>query len=91
VTNSDLIIAKKPAYFYSNNVTVTNVINSKMELTKYVYQLSPLFLIPGVSVVKIEKPTMRNSQIPLISARSVTKQVYSDTSKYQVQIQFCTF
>jgi hypothetical protein len=54
-------------------VTVTNVINSKMELTKYVYMLSPLFLIPGVSTVKIEKPTMRNSQIPLISARSVSK------------------
>lgn len=73
VTNSDLIIAKKPAYFYSNNVTVTNVINSKMELTKYVYHLSPLVLIPGVSGIKIEKPTMRNSQIPLIRTRTVTK------------------
>ena len=73
VTNSDLIIAKKPAYFYSNNVTVTNILNSKMELTKYVYQLSPLLLIPGVSAIKIEKPTLRNSQIPLVSARSITK------------------
>jgi len=35
--NSDIIIAKKAAYFYSNNVTITSIINSKIEVTKYVY------------------------------------------------------
>jgi len=56
-----MIVAKKAAYFLSNNVTISSIINSKIEVTKYAYQLTPLFLIPGTTAVMLEKPVLRNS------------------------------
>ena len=32
-----MIVAKKAAYFFSNNVTIASIINSKIEVTKYAY------------------------------------------------------
>lgn len=43
------------------NVTIMNVLNSQIDQTRYAFSVTTLNLVKDMSMIKIEKPTLRNS------------------------------
>jgi hypothetical protein len=43
------------------NVTIMNVLNSQIDQTRYAFSITTLNLVKDMSMIKIEKPTLRNS------------------------------
>jgi hypothetical protein len=68
------------------NVTIMNVLNSQIDQTRYAFSVTTLNLVKDISMIKIEKPTLRNSQIPLLSVKGVNLQNPSDSSKYLISL-----
>ena len=75
----------------TNNVTVINVLNSQIDQTRYAFSVTTLNLIKDMSMIKMEKPTLNNSQIPLLSVKGINLQNPLDTSKYLISLQYCSF
>jgi hypothetical protein len=50
----------------TNNVTVINVLNSQIDQMRYAFSVTTLNLVKDMSMIKMEKPTLKNSQIPLL-------------------------
>ncbi len=63
---------KKVTNFRTNNITVMNILNSQIETTKYAFGISTYNLVKDQSIIKIEKPVLRNSQIPLLSVKGIS-------------------
>jgi hypothetical protein len=63
---SDLIVVRKITSMKTYNVTVINVLNSQIDQTRYAFSVTTLNLVKDMSMIKLEKPTLKNSQIPLL-------------------------
>ena len=63
---SDLIVIRKITSMKTNNVTVINVLNSQIDQMRYAFSVTTLNLVKDMSMIKMEKPTLKNSQIPLL-------------------------
>jgi Ni2+-binding GTPase involved in maturation of urease and hydrogenase len=83
---SDLIVIRKITMMKTMNVTIMNVLNSQIDQTRYAFSITTLNLVKDMSMIKIEKPTLRNSQIPLLSVKGVNLQNPSDSSKYLISL-----
>ena len=58
---SDLVVIRKITSIKTNNVTVINVLNSQIDQTRYAFSVTTLNLVKDMSMIKMEKPTLRNS------------------------------
>lgn len=58
---SDLVVIRKITSMKTNNVTVINVLNSQIDQTRYAFSVTTLNLVKDMSMIKMEKPTLRNS------------------------------
>ena len=58
---SDLVVIRKITSMKTNNVTVINVLNSQIDQTRYAFSVTTLNLVKDMSMIKMEKPTLKNS------------------------------
>jgi len=45
----------------TSNVTVMNILNSQIDQTRYAFSIATLNLVKDKTIIKMEKPTLKNS------------------------------
>ena len=58
--------------------------------TLFVYSVLDFTLISGQSSLTVDKPTLKNSSVALLSVDGISEN-QADTSTYNIGIQYCTF
>lgn len=91
VQASDLIVFKKPTSIMLTQPTFSGILNNMANTTRYAVSITNLQLVQGSSFYTISKPSFRTSTVQMLGIKSSTLALASDTTKYPITLEYCSF